>query len=879
MLVSYRTLDCSAITNVVSYYTEPYCNPEWSVFFIYIGNFEWLTILIDCLRSLAFEELESRWHKIIDIEDTTCDWLLRHDKYESWTQQKQGMLWIKGKPGAGKSTLMKFMGAHLHSRRTRDTTIVSFFFNARGSDLERSPFGMLRSLLHQLLSLGEFHEHLAKLSTTYENRCSTRGTFGVKWYWALEELQKILSDTILEGSSKQPTLILVDALDESGEIDANKVVMWFKKLITRATSRGSRLRICFSCRPYPIITWEDNDGLAISVDGENGGAIRIFAEAELANSFKGADLEELLDLVLDKANGLFQWIAVVIPQLQTLRRKGKKFKVIYESLHSIPSDLTQLYEDLLQKIDDEDRDQTIKLFQWICFAVRPVTTRELQHAMAMNVERRYEDVAEYEESDEFLEEEAIERQIIDLSKGLAEIKNDGSGEITVQLIHQSVNDYLMKTGLRKLGAISPGNSVICAGHFLLSRSCIQYLSLHDRHRWTKISLGRALGRYPLLGYAALSWIDHCEILEEHHLVQDDLLECLRWRVDDTYQKWLQIHESINTRFGTKSTLLHIASRVGLHSLAAALLEKDSTLTKSRDSKDLTPLHWAVSEGRFELVKILFERNWSIANVKEESNQETPLHLAARLGRFKILKLFLEQDGVVRDQKNVKGSTILHLSAEYGHFEIAELVLRKNKALLNIRDARDEVPLHLAAVNNHTDIVDLLLRQNRIVINGKGHADSTPLHLAAMKGHMFVAFQLLQLEDEIKVNEKDSYGQTPLHLAASLDHESMVKLLVVMGKARLNETDMLGATPLHHAVRTCNVEIVEFLLRQPRIEVNIEDNEGKTPLCYAIRQIEMEKLLREAGARLRNLDYGDLGAKFGTGGSRRHGDGLLRANSV
>lgn len=46
---------------------------------------------------------------------------------------------------------MKFLLANAETTM-EDRTVVSFFFNARGADLEKSTFGIYRSLLCQLLS-------------------------------------------------------------------------------------------------------------------------------------------------------------------------------------------------------------------------------------------------------------------------------------------------------------------------------------------------------------------------------------------------------------------------------------------------------------------------------------------------------------------------------------------------------------------------------------------------------------------------------------------------------------------------------------------------------------------------------------------------------
>ena len=108
-------------------------------------------ILLDSLR---FDQIDARQMTIKNAHAKTCKWLLTKPEYIDWLDttklgEHHGFLWIKGKPGTGKSTLMKFALAHAR-RSMKDRTIISFFFNARGEDLEKSTIGAYRSLLLQL---------------------------------------------------------------------------------------------------------------------------------------------------------------------------------------------------------------------------------------------------------------------------------------------------------------------------------------------------------------------------------------------------------------------------------------------------------------------------------------------------------------------------------------------------------------------------------------------------------------------------------------------------------------------------------------------------------------------------------------------------------
>jgi hypothetical protein len=110
------------------------------------------------LDSLRFEQIDSRKLTIKTAHAKTCEWFLSHPYYQAWLDpgkltQHHGFLWISGKPGAGKSTIMKFAYLSMKSRKARHDQAItaSFFFNARGEYLEKSILGMYRSLLLQLL--------------------------------------------------------------------------------------------------------------------------------------------------------------------------------------------------------------------------------------------------------------------------------------------------------------------------------------------------------------------------------------------------------------------------------------------------------------------------------------------------------------------------------------------------------------------------------------------------------------------------------------------------------------------------------------------------------------------------------------------------------
>lgn len=64
------------------------------------------------LGSLRFRGMDDRHATISTAHADTCRWFLNSQEYRSWRDPKDlkkhhGFLWVKGKPGAGKSTLVK----------------------------------------------------------------------------------------------------------------------------------------------------------------------------------------------------------------------------------------------------------------------------------------------------------------------------------------------------------------------------------------------------------------------------------------------------------------------------------------------------------------------------------------------------------------------------------------------------------------------------------------------------------------------------------------------------------------------------------------------------------------------------------------------------
>ncbi|CAH0046161.1 unnamed protein product [Clonostachys solani] len=113
-------------------------------------------------EELDSPELNIRIEQIENPYNDTFRWIFEQPVFCNWLQEGSGLFWIHGKPGSGKSTLMKYIYESentwqlVHDWRRGSYGVrevrASFFFHYRGSSVQKSMEGLLRSLLIQLLS-------------------------------------------------------------------------------------------------------------------------------------------------------------------------------------------------------------------------------------------------------------------------------------------------------------------------------------------------------------------------------------------------------------------------------------------------------------------------------------------------------------------------------------------------------------------------------------------------------------------------------------------------------------------------------------------------------------------------------------------------------
>lgn len=451
-------------------------------------------------KDLRFDQMDDRHTTIVTALSDTCQWLSQSEEYRAWrhpdaVKTNCGFLWLKGKPGAGKSTLMK--SARHYGEREHGDIIISFFFNARGVELQRSKQGMYRSLLYQLLetrieqlaALSKregCHHHINLLEPLLEKVPQRGIRSSAAQDWPIEQVKDMLVELVLAFSPARVALYAntlgvsadmeahrdsvlalaqthvtcyVDALDECNNDDARDIIDFLGTLRTVAVQADVGFRVLLTSRHYPHITF--NACQEIILDNQLGHeddiAEYISSKLQIGESRLASEIRSIVQV---RASGIFLWVVLVIRILNELYDRGRKHQ-LRQRLHAIPSGLHSLFEEIVRK-DTQDGDETLLAFQLILFSSRPLSLKEFYHAMTVT----------FEPGDDSIGEDDMRRFVLDASRGLAELT--WGDNPTVQFIHESVKDYLLDTGLV---AIDPclGTNLSGQCHIRLQQRCRYYL--------------------------------------------------------------------------------------------------------------------------------------------------------------------------------------------------------------------------------------------------------------------------------------------------------------------------------------------------------------------------------------------------------------------
>jgi ankyrin repeat protein len=805
------------------------------------------------MEALKFDQMDTHLQTISTAHAKTCQWLFAREEYKTWRDPgalriHNGFFWIKGKPGAGKSTLMK--SALRYGEKAHEDIKISFFFNARGVELERSLEGMYRSLLYQLL------EQLPHLSAALPKRREHAN----RQAWYIEVLREMFEAAILALGTAQVTCY-VDALDECDDSEARAMVEAFEVFGTSAVEAQIGFRVLLSSRRYPHITIENCQELDLAGQEGHEADIADYVRCKLKIG-KSKIASEIRTAIQTRASGVFLWVVLVIRILNECDARGKTH-LLKRRLETIPDGLSELFDEILQR-DTHGSDEVLLIFQWILFAWWPLTPEELYFAITTNSSD--DNIGEWNRNE--ITTDDMERYLLDASKGLAEMtKGDFDGIPRVQFIHESVKEYLLSTGLETLQP-NVCDDLIASSHDRLGKCCRHYMEksaaaltlsdadgmkIHMRGIYPSMKTLRDwdAATHPFLCYALHGIIYHANLAHLSDARHDAFTEQFPhtlWR--KYYNMRCKLHKKRLNRLNDQSSLVQAFALMGALNLVEVEIRKlpslvtETTIMKQEDNISL--LHIATGKSDRSMLNLLLEHGADVNAPGVEYPTLTCLRKAILRGSLSMVQALLDagadptshlqcalleyrcsQDMIETMLTHGPFSHPTYWSAElsaalyharYRTYTVVEKLLSERLATVTdeLASSNEEVMAHshghaFGAVCSYgnMDMFEVFIK------HGILHHSSlvvAAFFKAAYFGHEEIVRQLLDHGVEVDqwFEHKQDTAMSALGVASGQGHGDIVSLLLDR-KAYVNHISSVYGTALYAAAEGSHSHTVQLLL--------------------------------------------------------------------
>lgn len=762
---------------------------------------------------------------------TAQSWIFVHQKYQEWLSHPQGMLWLKGNPGTGKSTLMALIKHDIEVHRRGQSECISHFFDRNGHSLQKSKLGMFRSLLHQMYRKSVHGRDM--ILKVFQEKRRIAGEPVKDWDWQLAELEALFSDVVVVASQQTEVIILIDALDEAfGDESgirrtAQHLVGYLNMLKEKAEKSNGYVKICISCRNYPGIN--TSDALELVAEEENEDSIRTFVTDALRMYVEDWTCEPervrsaLIEMIVQKANRQFLWVNIRVPMVIAGLNDGThSFDSIHRVLEAESSTLYDLYESVLTvNVSKRSRSVSSAILRWIVFAERPLSLAELRCALQCEDLGLADNDLEY--GHDLKGDQRVEKLTKSSSGGLAYVSRHGTTEswTTIRFVHQTVYEYIQTRGLKWLQTPNaeqedvPSTITLGSCEYQLSRACLKY--------WISQTMIEAIQQwehgdetiYPFMEYAITNWAVHAAKAEKCGISNaESLLEVFDKR-DECLMAFSVMIGKLRDRRVFKpggylnltvgENLLHVASAFGLISVVEHLLLQGESVDRAFGST--TPLHYAAERGHAKLVRKLLDAG---ADPTLKSNTgETALELAVIGCHTEVVMILLKYGAWASGTPTY--SSMMQRAANTGNVDLLYTLIDSG-ADVNLVGGDGETALATAVRLRHFPMVRFLIDHGGW-INPNDIAAAAPLQIicrSLIDERDEEIFRLL-LSNGADVNTKPGqYGSALTAAVSGSGHIGIIRLLLAKG-ASVNTQGGESNSAIQAAAERGNIDIVRLLL--------------------------------------------------------------------
>jgi hypothetical protein len=348
------------------------------------------------LQSLYFTKMNDRRNNVARAHRKTYQWIFKPkddrkvlwDDFLHWLCQQdyEPIYWIFGKPGCGKTTMMRELDERI-SKEVESQTWVNpndslqnalqkwvgqgdllkgcCYFWYAGAVEQKSMPGLLQSLAYQLLQ--QRPDLIDKVVPADRWESASYPEFHMR-QWEESELIGVLDSITKRAQAVDKILLFIDGLDEYDGPDQQREELL--SLLQRLT-RSPHVKACIASRPWNIFleAFRECPGLCLEdltksdisdYVHEKLGEDPLFKKQQQRNPYL---LEKISSVIITKARGVFLWVHLVVRELLRILRDGGRSSHLFQELERIPPDLDDYFLRMIETIEKPYRKDAAMILQ------------------------------------------------------------------------------------------------------------------------------------------------------------------------------------------------------------------------------------------------------------------------------------------------------------------------------------------------------------------------------------------------------------------------------------------------------------------------------------------------------------------------------------
>ena len=415
------------------------------------------------IKSLCFPTISERESGVREAHPKTFDWLLE-DKEPignangddtvgsmlDWLRTQNGVFWISGKAGSGKSTLMKYFYNHrktLTALRAwageKQLYTAHFFFWHAGTNMQKSQQGLLQTLLYHVLR---------QCRSLVKKVCPSRWRDAdpVDLKWTRSELLNAFDELRNHTIDSARFCFFIDGLDEY-EGNHNDIIE-----LVDSFSSSSDIKVCIASRAWNVFetAYGNNCDRKIRLQDLTWLDIKCFVTDELERNRYFRELrasdnrcEDLVTEIVDRADGVFLWVSLVVLSLRRGLTNADTVSELQGRLRILPTDLETYFLHMLDSVEKIYHRQSARLFLMRLSAPATLTVMTMSYFDEKDADFGLTPEVEAPSPKELrLKERRTSLRLNARCTDLLEISKD----YNVHFLHRTVHDFLETPSIHKL---------------------------------------------------------------------------------------------------------------------------------------------------------------------------------------------------------------------------------------------------------------------------------------------------------------------------------------------------------------------------------------------------------------------------------------------